>query len=155
MSRRTQWAIKVHEAMLSSGESLTAAEILQRFGPSPGRKPMANRMFEATKAGWFRTEKVPGPGNRNRYTATPREERFDWTPALNALLSKLWPEMGAKCAPMFAPATPSSVQARASVMGLRLLPEVRQGKGGHPPRPVESRDGMPRVRSVFELGACA
>lgn len=155
--KRTQWAIDVHAAMLASGESLTCAEIVAKFGPSPGKKPVANRMWEAANRGWYSVEKVAGSiCNANRYKALPREDRYDWTPERCAALAKVWPTMGVRCAPMFAPATVPSVQKRAAVMTLRMLPSVKRGKGGHPPpKPPapDSRDGLPRVRSVFELGA--
>lgn len=156
MSKRTEWAIKVHAGMLTSGLSLTNAEIVERYGESPGAKSASSRMWDATQSGWFSVEKVPGSGNANRYTALPKAERYDWTPEREALLAKWWPVLGPKCAPMFAPATPYSVKSHASVMGLRILPKVKVRQGGHPPREAEpSRDNIPRVRSVFELGSAA
>lgn len=59
-NHRQPWAVMVHDAMLESGEELTAEQIAARWPRSKGQTCVGLCMANSTKGGWYITTPVPG-----------------------------------------------------------------------------------------------
>lgn len=151
------WIQEVHASMLKSGVRLNSWQIAELFGQPEGAQNACNRLHVAMMRGWFDvTKDIDG---RYVYQAKVRvTKRAIWTQEQHDLLRKVWPEMGIKCAHLFPESTPRGVRSMAEKLKIHRL------KRGRPPKPKEnapkpeivlaplpSRDGLPRVTSIFNL----